>query len=240
MLATLDPRHLERVWFPLGDQIKGDTRAEAAQAGLAVADRADSQEACFLAGDDYRSFLSRQGLAQRARRDRRRDGHDGRQRTTGSGGSHRVSAAGSASRRREPLYALSTDRPHEHRRRRTARRPSREPASRPAAGSSRLSRGSSAKLRYRSPAVAATVEPTGERASGCASTSRRTASPADRPRCSTTVTSSSAPVWSPRPDATRLSPVVLAFSFGDLADLALAIFLIAVGSGSAGRFCGSP
>src|SRR3954464_13839832 len=57
MLAQLDPRHLERLWFPLGEQSKDKTRADAAAAGLEVATRADSQEACFLAGDDYRTFL---------------------------------------------------------------------------------------------------------------------------------------------------------------------------------------
>jgi len=62
MLAALDPRRLERIWFPLGEQAKGETRDEAARAGLAVAGRADSQEACFLAGDDYRAFLGRHGL----------------------------------------------------------------------------------------------------------------------------------------------------------------------------------
>jgi tRNA-specific 2-thiouridylase len=65
MLAQLDPRHLDRIWFPLGDQGKDATRAEAAAAGLAVARRADSQEACFLAGDDYRAFLARHGVAPR-------------------------------------------------------------------------------------------------------------------------------------------------------------------------------
>src|SRR4051812_10828124 len=63
MLARLDPRHLERIWFPLGTQTKAQTRAEAVAAGLAAAQRAESQEACFLAGDDYRAFLGRQGLA---------------------------------------------------------------------------------------------------------------------------------------------------------------------------------
>jgi tRNA-specific 2-thiouridylase len=61
MLATLDPHVLERVRFPLGGQSKAQTRAEAARAGLAAARRAESQEACFLAGGDYRSFLERQG-----------------------------------------------------------------------------------------------------------------------------------------------------------------------------------
>jgi len=62
MLARLDPALLGRIWFPLGGQGKEETRAEAARAGLAVAGRAESQEACFLAGDDYRSFLARHGL----------------------------------------------------------------------------------------------------------------------------------------------------------------------------------
>jgi tRNA-uridine 2-sulfurtransferase len=62
MLATVDPRRLEHLWFPLGERRKADVRAEAAEAGLAVAARAESQEACFLGGDDYRAFLERRGL----------------------------------------------------------------------------------------------------------------------------------------------------------------------------------
>jgi tRNA-specific 2-thiouridylase len=65
MLARLAPSRLDRIWFPLGEQDKETTRAEAAAAGLAVARRAESQEACFLAGDDYRSFLERHGLEAR-------------------------------------------------------------------------------------------------------------------------------------------------------------------------------
>ncbi len=48
--------------FPLGAQTKDETRREAAAAGLAAATRAESQEACFLAGGDYRTFLEREGL----------------------------------------------------------------------------------------------------------------------------------------------------------------------------------
>ena len=62
MLAAVDPALLERVRFPLGGQTKAQTRDEAADAGLAAARRAESQEACFLGGDDYRSFLGRQGV----------------------------------------------------------------------------------------------------------------------------------------------------------------------------------
>ena len=62
MLAAVDPALIERVRFPLGEQTKEETRAEAASAGLAAARRAESQEACFLGGDDYRAFLERQGV----------------------------------------------------------------------------------------------------------------------------------------------------------------------------------
>lgn len=62
MLAGLDPAVLPRISFPLGSQTKAETRAEAARAGLAAARRPESQEACFLGGDDYRAFLERRGL----------------------------------------------------------------------------------------------------------------------------------------------------------------------------------
>jgi len=62
MLARVDPRFLARLWFPLGEQGKNETRAEAASAGLEAASRVESQEACFLGGGDYRDFLTRHGL----------------------------------------------------------------------------------------------------------------------------------------------------------------------------------
>ena len=65
MLARLNPSVLDRISFPLGDQDKEATRAEAARAGLAAATRPESQEACFLGGDDYRAFLERCGLIPR-------------------------------------------------------------------------------------------------------------------------------------------------------------------------------
>ena len=56
---------LEAIWFPLGEQTKAETRAEAQRAGLAVAARRESQEACFLAGGDYRDFLERRAVVRR-------------------------------------------------------------------------------------------------------------------------------------------------------------------------------
>ena len=65
MLATLGPDVLDRVAFPLGAMTKTKVRAEASAAGLDAARRPESQEACFLAGGDYRAFLSRNGVASR-------------------------------------------------------------------------------------------------------------------------------------------------------------------------------
>ncbi len=62
MLATVAPEILERVAFPLGALTKTEVRAEATAAGLEAARRPESQEACFLAGGDYRAFLARQGV----------------------------------------------------------------------------------------------------------------------------------------------------------------------------------
>ena len=63
MLAAVAETALSRLWFPLGEQSKEQTRAEAAAAGLDAAHRAESQEACFLGGADYRDFLGRHGLS---------------------------------------------------------------------------------------------------------------------------------------------------------------------------------
>src|SRR5438094_448128 len=108
MLARLDPRFLDRIWFPLGDQTKEETRAEAARAGLVVARRTESQEACFLAGDDYRRFLERQGLAPAAGDVRDDEGtvlgeHGGYWRFTP--GQRRGLGLGTG----RPLYVLRTD-----------------------------------------------------------------------------------------------------------------------------------
>ena len=107
MLAAVEPSLLDRVRFPLGEQTKDETRAEAAGAGLAAARRPESQEACFLGGDDYRVFLGRQGLRSSEGAVIDTDGvelgsHDGYWKfTAGQRRGLRVSAE-------RPLYVLET------------------------------------------------------------------------------------------------------------------------------------
>jgi tRNA-uridine 2-sulfurtransferase len=158
MLARLDPRRLERIWFPLGEQTKAETRAEAERAGLRVARRPESQEACFLGGGDYREFLARHGLAGREGAIVDEDGrtlgkHDGFWRFTPGQRRGLGVATGKAA------FALRTN-PGAN----TVVVGDRESlARRSVTASGRLfasvTRGD-AKLRYRSPAVAASVEPT--------------------------------------------------------------------------------
>jgi tRNA-specific 2-thiouridylase len=61
MLAALAPGSLARMRFPLGELTKPRVRELAAQAGLPVAAKAESQDLCFLAGADQASFLARHG-----------------------------------------------------------------------------------------------------------------------------------------------------------------------------------
>ena len=158
MLARLDPRLLERIRFPLGESSKDEVRAEARAAGLAVASRSESQEACFLAGGDYRDFLARHGVEAAPGSIVGEDGaelgrHEGFWRFT-PGQRRGLGVAAS-----EPLYALRT-----------------EPGTNTVVVGPRASlarrdvsvRGrlyvpvgrADAKLRYRSPAVPAAVEET--------------------------------------------------------------------------------
>ena len=55
--AVLTGEQLSRAMFPLGDSTKAQVRAEAASAGLAVADKPDSHDICFIADGDTRGFL---------------------------------------------------------------------------------------------------------------------------------------------------------------------------------------
>jgi tRNA-specific 2-thiouridylase len=63
MLARLSPESLERVWFPLGEaEAKEEVREVARHARLAIAEKPDSQDLCFLAGVGKEALLQRQGL----------------------------------------------------------------------------------------------------------------------------------------------------------------------------------
>ena len=108
MLAAVDPALLRHVRFPLGEQTKAETRVEALDAGLAAATRRESQEACFLGGDDYRAFLERQGLRVNAGAIVGEDGtplgaHDGHWKFT-PGQRRGLGVTGT-----RPLYVVRTD-----------------------------------------------------------------------------------------------------------------------------------
>lgn len=158
MLATVRPGALSRVAFPLGGDTKERVRAEARAAELAAADRAESQEACFLAGDDYRAFLERQGVERSPGPVVDLDGneigrHDGLWRfTPGQRRGIGVTAA-------EPLYAVRAD----PRRNALVVGPRPALATRTVVVAGELHVPATrvhAQLRYRSPAVPARVEET--------------------------------------------------------------------------------
>jgi tRNA-specific 2-thiouridylase len=160
MLATVDPALLDRVAFPLGEDAKEDVRAEACAAGLEAASRAESQEACFLAGGDYRSFLERNGVGRASGDIVDEDGtvlgrHDGIWRFTA--GQRRGLGLASA----EPLFALRGDVTTNT----LVVGPRSALATRALVARGRLYMPVShaeAKLRYRSPAVMASVTQTCE------------------------------------------------------------------------------
>ena len=58
VLFTLTQAELGRLLLPLGDLPKERIRQLAAEAGLPVADKPDSQEICFIPDGDYRTFVA--------------------------------------------------------------------------------------------------------------------------------------------------------------------------------------
>jgi tRNA-uridine 2-sulfurtransferase len=109
MLCALAPESLARLRFPLGELTKPRVRELAAEAGLAVASRRDSQDLCFLAGTGRDAFLARHG------RLRSQEGEivdaDGR-RLGRHRGHHRFTVGqrrGLGVAARDPLYVLATD-----------------------------------------------------------------------------------------------------------------------------------
>ncbi len=59
VLHVLDQEKLKHALFPIGEYTKPEIRQIAEKHGLPTASRKDSQDLCFLAGDDYRNFLQR-------------------------------------------------------------------------------------------------------------------------------------------------------------------------------------
>jgi tRNA-specific 2-thiouridylase len=109
MLAALGRTALGRLRFPLGDRTKDEVRVLAEQAGLAVANKPESQDLCFLAGTGREVFLARHGglrarpgdiLDRGGRVLGRHEGHHGY--TVGQ--RKGIGIAGP-----EPLYVLATD-----------------------------------------------------------------------------------------------------------------------------------
>jgi tRNA-specific 2-thiouridylase len=61
-LFTLTQERLTRLLFPLGEiESKDEVRRLAREFGLPVAEKSDSQEVCFIPGDDYVAFLEGSG-----------------------------------------------------------------------------------------------------------------------------------------------------------------------------------
>ena len=59
VLHVLGQEKLKHALFPVGEYPKTEIRAIAERFGLPTASRKDSQDLCFLAGEDYRNFLQR-------------------------------------------------------------------------------------------------------------------------------------------------------------------------------------
>ncbi len=109
MLAGLSPDALRRLRFPLGDIDKPRVRELARRAGLPVADKAESQDLCFLAGEGKAGFLARHG----GLREREGEIIDAEGEVLGSHPGHHLFTVGQRKgiglASPEPLYVLSTE-----------------------------------------------------------------------------------------------------------------------------------
>jgi tRNA-specific 2-thiouridylase len=66
-LFTLGQPELARTLFPLGAMTKAEVRARARELGLANADKAESQEICFVPDGDYARFVERAAAPEHLR-----------------------------------------------------------------------------------------------------------------------------------------------------------------------------
>ncbi len=109
VLAGLAPESLRRLCFPLGAMHKVQVRALAANEGLEVARKPDSQDLCFLAGTGLKRFLERHGDIEAGSGpivdvEGRELGAHGGSRSFTIGQRHGLGIGGG-----EPLYVLATD-----------------------------------------------------------------------------------------------------------------------------------
>ena len=86
-LYGLSQDNLRRTVFPLGNLNKAEVRNLAREMGLAVAEKNESQEICFIPDNDYRKFLQRENVQFTPGRFLATDGtilgkHDGKEKYT--------------------------------------------------------------------------------------------------------------------------------------------------------------
>lgn len=62
VLHVLNQEKLNHALFPIGEYTKPEIRQIAEKHGLPTASRKDSQDLCFLAGEDYRNFIQRNAV----------------------------------------------------------------------------------------------------------------------------------------------------------------------------------
>ncbi len=65
-LFSLDSARLSRILFPVGELSKEQVRALAAEAGLPVSQKVESQDICFVPDGSYADFLIGRGISPRA------------------------------------------------------------------------------------------------------------------------------------------------------------------------------
>jgi tRNA-uridine 2-sulfurtransferase len=108
-LFGLTPEQLEAAVFPVGDLHKDEVRRLARERGLATADKADSQEICFVPDGDYARFVEEQA----GEKDRRGPIVDREGQTLGEhAGIHRYTVGqrkGLGLTSRRPLYVLKVE-----------------------------------------------------------------------------------------------------------------------------------
>jgi tRNA-specific 2-thiouridylase len=63
-LYSLDSDRLRRILFPVGEMPKDEVRRIAADAGLPVYEKKESQDICFVTDDSYTRFLEQKGIRE--------------------------------------------------------------------------------------------------------------------------------------------------------------------------------